>query len=156
MGKSRLVEEYLDRASVPIVFYTASGRPPREELRHFTEEVTRSNLPGASLFRDVEVGSWDAALRLLASAVPDGGCVVVLDELQYLTQSDPAFEGTLQALFDRDLSRRRVLLVGIGSDLAMMEALNSYGRPFHQRATERVVPPALAGGGRVHAAAAGC
>lgn len=23
----------------------------------------------------------------------------------------------------------------------MMEALNSYGRPFHQRATEMVVPP---------------
>ena len=26
-------------------------------------------------------------------------------------------------------------------DLAMMEALNSYGRPFHQRATELVVSP---------------
>jgi hypothetical protein len=34
-----------------------------------------------------------------------------------------------------------VLLIGIGSDLAMMEALNDYDRPFHQRATEMVVPP---------------
>ena len=34
-----------------------------------------------------------------------------------------------------------VLLICIGSDLAMMEALNAYGRPFHQRATEMVVPP---------------
>src|SRR5690606_19800396 len=37
--------------------------------------------------------------------------------------------------------RRPVLLICIGSDLAMMEALNEYGRPFHQRGTEMVVPP---------------
>ncbi|MDQ1295619.1 MAG: uncharacterized protein QG608_3504, partial [Actinomycetota bacterium] len=42
---------------------------------------------------------------------------------------------------EQELSRRPVLLIGIGSDLAMMEALNGYGRPFHQRATEMVIPP---------------
>ncbi|WP_227998411.1 hypothetical protein [Nocardia australiensis] len=29
----------------------------------------------------------------------------------------------------------------IGSDLSMMEALNSYGRPFHQRGREMVLGP---------------
>jgi AAA+ ATPase superfamily predicted ATPase len=67
--------------------------------------------------------------------------VVVLDELPYLIANDRGLEGTLQNLFDRELSRRPVLLIGVGSDLAMMEALNEYGRPFHQRATELVVPP---------------
>jgi hypothetical protein len=47
----------------------------------------------------------------------------------------------LQKVFDRELSRKPVLLICVGSDLAMMEALNEYGRPFHQRATELVVPP---------------
>lgn len=141
VGKSRLVEEFVERAGLPYVFYTASGRSTREELHLFVEEVAGSNLPGAAVFRDVELASWDAALRLLASSVPDSGCVVVIDELPYLISSDPGFEGTLQKMFDRELSRRRVLLLGIGSDLAMMEALNSYGRPFHQRATEMVVPP---------------
>jgi uncharacterized protein len=141
VGKSRLVEEFLERASVPALFYAATGRPVRDELRTFAEDVAASTLPGAQLFRGVELSSWDAALRLLGAAVGDGPCVVVLDELPYLTASDPGFEGTLQSVFDRDLSRRRVLLVGIGSDLAMMEQLNAYGRPFHQRATEMVVPP---------------
>ena len=141
VGKSRLVEEFVARAGLPYVFYTASGRSTREELRLFAEEVASSNLPGAAVFRDVQIASWDAALRLLASAVPDGGSVVIIDELPYLAKSDPGFEGTLQKMFDRELSRRRVLLLGIGSDLAMMEALNAYGRPFHQRATEMVVPP---------------
>jgi uncharacterized protein len=67
--------------------------------------------------------------------------VVILDEMPYLIANDSGFEGSLQTVFDRELSRRPVLLLCIGSDLAMMEALNEYGRPFHQRATEMVIPP---------------
>ncbi|GAA4918837.1 hypothetical protein GCM10023223_43910 [Stackebrandtia albiflava] len=56
-------------------------------------------------------------------------------------REDPSFEGTLQKAFDRTLSRLPVLLILIGSDIAMMEQLNTYGRPFYQRGTEMVVPP---------------
>lgn len=141
VGKSRLVEEFIQRTDLPSVFFAASGRPVREELAAFADEVASSNLPNAAVFRGVELASWEAALRLLASVVPDTGSIVVLDELPYLVDKDPALEGTLQKMFDHELSRKRVLLVGIGSDLSMMEALNEYGRPFHQRATEMVVPP---------------
>jgi len=141
VGKSRLVEEFVERCGVPHVFYAAAGRPLAEELRSFCDEVAASDLPDAEMFRDVRPDSWDAALRLLAQALPESGSVVVLDELPYLAARDDGFEGTLQRAFDRHLSTHRLLLVGIGSDLAMMEALNDYGRPFHQRATEMVVPP---------------
>ena len=63
VGKSRLVEQFLERSGVPSVFYAASGRPVREELRTFAEDVALSTLPGAELFRDVELSTWDAALR---------------------------------------------------------------------------------------------
>lgn len=142
VGKSRLVEEFVRRSGVPYLFYAAAGRPPAEELELFAEEVRASSLPHASYFDDVRLSSWDAALRQLATCLPeDGPAVVVFDELPYLIEQDPRFEATLQNAFDRVLSRRRVLLVGIGSDLAVMEMLNDYGRPFHQRATEMVVPP---------------
>ena len=142
VGKSRLVEEFIARAGVPVLFFTASTRTSAEELRLFADEAQRSALPGAALFAGTSLTTWEGALRLLVAAVPDDRpSIVVLDELPYLTASDPAFEGTLQKLFDRELSRKPVLLIGIGSDLAMMEALNAYGRPFHQRATELVVPP---------------
>jgi hypothetical protein len=42
---------------------------------------------------------------------------------------------------DRTLSKLPVLLILIGSDLAMMEQLNTYRRPFYQRGTELVVSP---------------
>lgn len=143
VGKSRLVEEFLERADVPSVYFTASAQPTLEaDLALFVETVAASDLPSAQSFADQQPHTWDAALRLLAAVLPaDGPSVVVLDEMPYLLANDPGFEGTLQRVFDRELSRRPVLLVGIGSDLAMMEALNDYGRPFHQRTTEMVVSP---------------
>lgn len=141
VGKSRLVEEFVDHIDVPHLFFAATGRPVRDELARFAHEVAASNLPGAALFSGIELTTWDAALRLLTAALPEEGSVVVFDEIPYLVAADKGFEGTLQQAFDRELARKRVLLIGIGSDLAMMEALNAYGRPFHQRATEMVVPP---------------
>jgi AAA+ ATPase superfamily predicted ATPase len=143
VGKSRLVEEFIDRRGLPHVFFTASAQPSvAADLREFVAAARASTLPGATLFEDQTPHTWEAALMLLVAALPtDRPSVVVLDELPYLLANDPGLEGTLQKVFDRELSRRPVLLIAIGSDLAMMERLNDYGRPFHQRATELVVPP---------------
>ena len=142
VGKSRLVEEFVNKAGIPTVYFTAAGRSVRDDLATFAQDVVESTLPGADLFAGDPPSSWDNAFRLLAAALPvDRPAIVVLDELPYVTAADEGFEGVLQRHFDRELSRRPVLLIGIGSDLAMMEALNDYDRPFHQRATEMVVPP---------------
>ncbi|TGB13310.1 DUF234 domain-containing protein [Streptomyces sp. MZ04] len=143
VGKSRLVEEFLEQAELPHVFFTAVGGSREEDLAGFTTEVAASSLPDVSRFADFTAPkTWDAALSLLASALPTGTpSVVVLDEMPYLVREDPTFEGALQKAFDRTLSKLPVLLILIGSDIAMMEKLNTYGRPFYQRGTEMVVPP---------------
>ncbi|WP_329615298.1 AAA family ATPase [Streptomyces brevispora] len=143
VGKSRLVEEFLEQAGLPHVFFTAVGGSREEDLAGFTAEVTASRLPDAEWFGPFGAPlTWDAALAMLASALPtDSPSVVVLDEMPYLVREDPSFEGALQKAFDRALSKLPVLLILIGSDIAMMEQLNTYGRPFYQRGTEMVVPP---------------
>lgn len=142
VGKSRLVEEFLTQADVPHVFFTASKHTTEEELKFFSVAVARSNVPGAAIFNDVSITTWESALSLLIGILPAGQpSVIVIDELPYLMDKNGAFEGTLQKVFDRELSKHRVLLIGIGSDLAMMEALNEHGRPFYHRATEMVIPP---------------
>lgn len=142
VGKSRLAEEFIDRAQVPHLFFTAAAQRSAElDLRQFTAAAAASSLTGARLFENQSPADWTAALSLLAAALPDDQpSVVVIDEMPCLIDNDPGFEGSLQAVFDRELSRKLVLLLCIGSDLAMMEALSSYGRPFHQRAAEMVVP----------------
>ncbi|MCZ4125999.1 ATP-binding protein [Streptomyces sp. H39-S7] len=142
VGKSRLVEEFIERSGLPSLFFTASQQSSTQaDLRLFVEAAAASDLPGAATLTGQSPRDWDAALRLLVAALPDDRpSVVVLDEMPYLIKNDSGFEGTLQKLFDRELSRKPVLLLCVGSDLAMMERLNDYDRPFHQRGTEMVVP----------------
>ena len=61
--------------------------------------------------------------------------------LPYLVERVEGFEGILQRSWDRDLRRKPVLFILIGSELSMMEALGGYGRPFHQRGQEMVIGP---------------
>jgi uncharacterized protein len=143
VGKSRLAEEFIERSRVPYLYFTASALKSAElDLRQFTAAAASSSLLGAGVFEGQSPADWHAALSLLAAALSDDSpSIVVIDEMPYLISNDSGFEGSLQAAFDRELSRKPVLLLCIGSDLTMMEALNTYGRPFHQRATEMVVPP---------------
>jgi uncharacterized protein len=143
VGKSRLVEVFCDQAAVPFVFFQASqGMSAAASRAAFAEAIRWSDLPGKDLFSEGTVlPDWSAFFRQLAAAVPaDRPSIIVIDELPWLLESDPALEGELQTAWDRALSRKPVLLILIGSDLAMMEQLDDYRRPFHQRATVMVLP----------------
>ena len=142
VGKSSLVEEFLRGAEVPHLFFTAAGGPPEEELAELLDAVETSTLPQRDQFAEETPNQWNAAFRLLAEILPeDAPSVVVFDEVPYLMDRVDAFEGMLQRAWDRLLSHKPVLLLLVGSDLSMMEALDSYDRPFHQRGREMVVGP---------------
>ena len=141
VGKSRLLEVFIERAQVPHLFFTASQQGGRE-LRLFAEEAVTSSLSNAQAFAGVTPDTWDGALTLLNSALPsDQVSVVVIDEFPYLTAGDPSIEGTFQKHWDRYLSKKPVLLLLVGSNVAAMEALNTPGRPLFERGIEMVVPP---------------
>ncbi len=143
VGKSRLVQEFCDRAGMPYVFYTATkGASPVEAVAEFLSGLRESSLP-----RDREVvpsggsGSWPDAFRALASTLPDRPSIVVLDELPWLAEQDDLFDGALQTAWDRLLAKRPVLLLLLGSDLHMMERLTAYDRPFYGRADNLTLGP---------------
>lgn len=144
VGKSRLVEVFSERSGAPFVFFQANqGATPAAGRAAFADAIRWSDLPGKDAFAEgITWPSWSAFFRQLAAALPDDQpSIVVIDELPWLLESDEALEGELQTAWDRGLSRKPVLLVLIGSDLAMMEQLDDYKRPFHQRATVMVLPP---------------
>jgi AAA+ ATPase superfamily predicted ATPase len=142
IGKSSLVEEFLRRSKVPAVFYTAAQRGTDEELASFWESVVTSNLESRQLAADVRPTDWAGAFRTLAALLPDDRpSTIVIDELPYLIEQVTGFESILQRAWDTQLSRKPVLFILVGSDLAMMEALTQYDRPFHQRGREMVVGP---------------
>ena len=144
VGKSRLVEVFCERTGAPSIFFQASqGADPAVERAEFSIAVLDSDLPGRELFAGSPVfPTWASLFRQLAAALPDDApSIVVIDELPWLLEGDPGLEGTLQTAWDTMLARKPVFLVLVGSDLAMMERLDDYRRPFHQRGTVMVLPP---------------
>ena len=140
VGKSRLVSEFLRRHQVPSVFYAATPAPPERELVRFADAVGRSTVPAADLVRSgTSFRSWEAALSTVAMSVGDSAIVIVIDELPYLVDGRRELEAQLQHVWDQVLEHRPVLLIAIGSDLAMMAALTSHGRPLFGRPTREIV-----------------
>ena len=141
VGKSRMIEEFIDAAGVPALFFTASGQGDRE-FEIFSREAADSSLPHAHVFSGVTPRDWDGCLGLLASALDEHEpSVVVIDEFPYLVGDSASTEASFQKYWDRHLSSKAVLFILVGSDLAMMETLNTHGRPLFQRGTDMVVPP---------------
>ena len=143
VGKSRLVSEFLAATDAPSLFFSGSRQhDTTRDLELFIAESQRSStLPNTELIDVVRPTTWDAALRLVANSVQDQPSIVVLDEFPWLLESDPGLDGTLQVVWDRELEKRPVLFILIGSDLTVMESLSTYGKPLYGRARELVVRP---------------
>jgi hypothetical protein len=143
VGKSRLAQEFCDRAGMPYLFYTATkGASPVEAITEFLAELSNSGVPrDRGLIPAEQAASWPDAFRVLASVLPESPVVLVLDELPWLAEQDDIFDGALQTAWDRLLSRRPVLLLLLGSDLHMMERLTAYDRPFFGRADNLLLGP---------------
>jgi len=143
IGKSRLVQEFCDRAGAPYLFFTAiKGASPVESVAEFVTELRDSTLPADHDLIPLDgAASWLDAFRILAAALPDTLSVVVIDELPWLVEQDDLFEGALQVAWDRLLASRPVLLLLLGSDIHMMERLTGYDRPFFGRADNLVLGP---------------
>jgi hypothetical protein len=143
VGKSRLVQEFCDAAGVPYFFFTATkGASAVESVSWFVGELKDSAVPAdRELVPAAGTGSWPDAFRILASALPAGPVVVVIDELPWLAEQDELFDGALQTAWDRLLSTHPVLLLLLGSDIHMMERLTAYDRPFFGRADNLILGP---------------
>ncbi|MGH2835017.1 MAG: ATP-binding protein [Solirubrobacteraceae bacterium] len=144
VGKSRLVQELVESSGEPYVFYQAPRRSLPEGLERFRRALEDSNLPAAQLVREgARFEGWPAALRLASQeATPQRPAVIVIDELPYLVESDRGVPADIQEAWDRDLRRRPVLLVCIGSDVRMMRALTQHPAELFGRPTrEMLVAP---------------
>lgn len=140
VGKSRLVSEFVEQTGLPAVFFSASRQPATVELAFFAEAARLGGIAAADAIAS-GASSWEAALELATSgAKPGRPVIIVIDELPYLVESEPAIEAILQKVWHA-LERRAVLLILIGSDISMMETLTGYGRPLYGRAREVVIQP---------------
>jgi uncharacterized protein len=142
VGKSRLYTEFINRARVPHVYFTAikngSSDGQMIALQRDVREATPP-IPNADILFTSAPSGWADALGRLQIAAQQGPIVVVIDEFPWAAEADPTLEGELQAAWDRHLQHLPVLMILVGSDVTMMERLTSHDRPLYGRAREDVI-----------------
>jgi len=143
-GKSRLLTRLVEHADAPYLYTTAvKNAAPSVQLQHVTADLaaSRTPLPQAGAAFAASPSSWADLFARLPLAMGDGPAIVVLDEFPWSTETDSTLEGVLQNAWDQHLEQRPVLLVLVGSDLAMMAGLTEHDRPLYGRAIEMVISP---------------
>ena len=144
VGKSRLYTEFVHQRRVPHVFYTAVKNAPLAVQMDAFWRDAREAVPGLpevdQLFADVPQ-NWTAVFTRLRLAASTGPIVVILDEFPWACEMAPTLEGELQNAWDRYLQHLPVLLLLVGSDIAMMRRLTEHDRPLYGRSQEEVVHP---------------
>lgn len=81
-------------------------------------------------------GSWEDLLNVLARLAQTERLVVVLDEFPYLVAAYPPLASVLQRVWDRALSKSRIMLILCGSYIGMMEeTVLGYSAPLYGRRT---------------------
>lgn len=141
-GKSRLLTRLVETAGLPYAYVTAvKNAPPSTQLDQVARDLrtSRTPLPHLDSAFAIPPATWADFLARLPLALSDTPAVVVLDEFPWAAEADPALEGLLQNAWDRHLEPRPVLLVLVGSDMAMMERLTEHDRALYGRASEMVV-----------------
>lgn len=140
-GKSTVVEQFVEGSGLPYVFATGLYRlPERLQLEASAAAFADSRRPLPVTIPGVP-SSWREWFASVALAASQGPVIAVLDEFPWITAGDDAgLEGILQVVWDRVLEKLPVLVVLIGSDVAMMERLAQHDRPLFGRVRELVVP----------------
>lgn len=142
VGKSALYTEFIRRAEVPHVYFTATkdgGRVSQlEGFQRYAREAEPTIPDADTLFASAPSG-WADVFGRLRVAAQQSPIVVVLDEFPWATEADPSLEGELQSAWDRELQHLPVLMILVGSDLAMMERVTQHDRPLFGRAREDVI-----------------
>jgi len=143
VGKSRLIEQFCQVSGVnAVVFQATKWRAPDLERRSLVAAVAASWVVEPALTDAVQPADWLGTLEWLSAVLPsDKPTIVVIDEVPWLSSQDTSFEGALQTVWDRHLSRKPVLLVLIGSDISVMSRLVEHDRPFFGRSSVLKIEP---------------
>ena len=112
------------------------------QLEALAEASLGSRHPVADthLLFDTPPTTWREAFNRWAIAASNARVIVVQDEFPRAVETGPSLEGKLQVAWDTTLSKLPILLILIGSDVAMMSRLMEHDRPLFGRVTPMVVP----------------
>lgn len=132
VGKTNLLMHWAAQSGLPTTYWTAEKEPAALQRRKLYAALVGLPVLQAPLFESwAEV--WEAAATLLAGKRH----ILVLDELPYAIESDPAMLSALQHAWDRHFQHMEAVIALCGSQIRVMEGIQAAQSPLFGRLTGR-------------------
>ena len=130
IGKSKLLLRWAQRSRLAATYWVAEKESARLQRRKLYAQLLDVPVKQAPLF-DSWTELWEAAAVLLRGKRR----ILILDELPYAAEADPAMLSALQHAWDRHLKSTGVVMALCGSQVRAMEALMFHQSPLFGRLT---------------------
>jgi AAA+ ATPase superfamily predicted ATPase len=130
VGKTSLLLRWAGQQDIPNTYWAAEKEPAALQRRKLYARLLGVRVAQAPIF-DSWAELWEAAAAYLG----DRRHILILDETPYASEADPAMLSALQHAWDHYFKNSQLLLVLCGSQVRIMEALQSQQSPLFGRLT---------------------
>ncbi len=135
IGKTALIAEFLKRHPDSL-YFLATEESEAQNLNYFKAQV--AEFTGNELLKSAAV-DWSAVFKALIDYKTKTKKIIVLDEFQYIGQSNSAFPSVMQKIWDTLLKDANVMLILCGSLVSLMKSQTlDYSSPLYGRRTGQI------------------
>ncbi len=130
VGKSELLIQWAAQSGLPYTYWEAVKESATQQRTRLMARLLNVPVQSAPVYRSWPE-LWDAAAPLLLGKRH----ILILDELPYAADSDPAMLSALQYAWDQHFQKSELVIVLCGSHVRAMETLLSRQSPLFGRMT---------------------
>ena len=130
VGKSELLLHWAEQSGVKVAYWEAIKESATMQRSHLFARLLGVSAGSAPSFRSW-VDLWEAAAKVLGNERQ----IIILDEVPYAADADPAFLSALQVAWDQFFQRSQTVIVLCGSHVRTMQTLLSMQSPLFGRMT---------------------
>jgi len=130
VGKTELLLHWAKESGVDFTYWAAQRESPNMQRNSLFARLLNVPEDSAPVHR-----SWSALWQAVANHLGEKRHILILDELPYAAESDPAMLSALQHAWDQYFQRSNLIIVICGSHVRVMETLLSRQSPLFGRMT---------------------
>jgi len=130
IGKTVLLLTWAQRSGLPFIYWAAEKDPAALQRRKLYARILGISMQQAPIF-----ATWDEFWDAAAAVLQGQPRILILDELPYAAEADPAMLSALQHAWDHHLKKSDLVMVLCGSHVRTMETLITHQSPLFGRMT---------------------
>ncbi len=130
VGKTVLLRRWAEHSGVDHAYWAAEKEPAALQRRKLFARLLGVETSQAATF-----DSWADCWQAVAAFVSDRRRILILDEISYAVESDPAMLSALQHAWDHLFKQSRMVMVLCGSHVHTMETIQARQSPLFGRFT---------------------